>query len=106
MSSSNTSGGNYIIDEWDPVYRESLLQLNKSELKDLNEKIGILRIDPNPIAKPLRKTLEGKYTVRFADQRWRLVIRINWNSHKIKLLYVERRPSVYKNLERLLRKTK
>jgi mRNA-degrading endonuclease RelE of RelBE toxin-antitoxin system len=103
---SNTAGGIYVIDEWNPVYRESLLRLNQKELEDLKAKIRILRANPNQIAKPLRKTLKGMYTVRFADRRWRLVTRICWNSHKIKLLYVERRPSVYQDLERLLRKAK
>ena len=83
---SNNAGSNYKIGVWDPVYQVSLVQLGLNELASLKDKINTLRSDPNLIAKPLRKTLQGKYTVRFAEKKWRLVITISWDSHKIRLL--------------------
>lgn len=51
--------------------------------------------DPYSVAKPLRKPFEGKYVVRLLDRKYRLVCRIENQTHKVYFDYVRSRSRVY-----------
>jgi len=78
-----------------PEYDNSLSSLNSADKKDLADKILLLQNNPFLIATPLHKPYQGKYRVRIADGKYRLIVTINLNSNTVKLWYVSGRGDVY-----------
>lgn len=79
-------------------YQKCKEKLNDTQRADLNKKIDELKKNPSPpLTKPLMGNLKGKYTVRFFNQTYRLIITINLNAKIINLLYLAPRSVVYNN---------
>lgn len=81
-------------------YQTCRNKLNQEQLRDLDEKIEQLLIDPSPpLTKALQGSLRGKHTVRFAGNPYRpshrLIITISWNTGTIRFLYLAPRSDVY-----------
>lgn len=81
-------------------YQKCKQQLNSKHIEDLEKKLNELRLNPNPpLTKPLRRPLQGKHTMRFARDTYRLIIQIQWTSHAIRLLYLApRNDETYQNV--------
>jgi len=78
-----------------PQYERCFEQLESTKKPDLLEKIEILKDVPFEIAKKLQGTLDGKYSVRFANDDYRLIVVINVNSKKVQLGNLAPRSLVY-----------
>jgi mRNA-degrading endonuclease RelE of RelBE toxin-antitoxin system len=86
-------------------YQACRSKLNGEQLRDLDEKIECLLLDPAPpLIKPLVGRLRGKYSIKFAGNPYRpshrLIVAINLNSRIIHFLYLAPRKVVYeRNLQ-------
>ena len=71
-------------------------RLDERYLPDLDSTIQSLLENPfPPLTKPLKGSLRGKHTVRFANQTHRLIVSVNLNSRSVSLLYLAHRAVVY-----------
>ena len=77
-------------------YKKCREKLERHYLPHLDNILEKLKTKPDPsLVKPLRGKLEGKHVARFANQSYRLVIKINWDSKSIILLYLAPRARSY-----------
>jgi mRNA-degrading endonuclease RelE of RelBE toxin-antitoxin system len=85
---------NYEIFDTSPEYQNALQNLPKDISEELQIILKILEDDPFPsITKQLRPPLQGRYCIRIDG--YRLIYRVNLNSHRIFLLSIEPRAIVY-----------
>jgi mRNA-degrading endonuclease RelE of RelBE toxin-antitoxin system len=84
---------NYEIIDTSPEYQNALQNLPEDVNEELQIKLKILEDDPFSIAKQLRPPLQERHSVRIDG--YRLLCRINLNSHRIFLLSIEPRATVY-----------
>jgi mRNA-degrading endonuclease RelE of RelBE toxin-antitoxin system len=92
-------GNDFQIDVTSPEYRRSLknFTLPIDVKDDLQDKIEILKKDPDRIIEQLKGKYEGIYKVYIGKRRrtHRLQCVINWNKRKIKLLNIKPRSFAY-----------
>lgn len=87
---------NYTIVGNNPDYQQSIAKLPQSILVELETIIELLKDDPFP-PKQGAKELNGfsdVYKIRLGNQRYRLVYRVDINSHKVFLRWVKIRNSL------------
>ncbi|AIC14200.1 hypothetical protein NWT39_00075 [Nitrososphaera viennensis] len=77
-----------------PGYETSIRILTIREKAELQKIIETLEVAPFPeqnnrLSKPLRRPLEGKYVLRIANGKYRLIYSIELNSKKVFLWYVK-----------------
>ena len=84
---------NFHIIDTSPQYQNALQNLPEDVNEELQIKLRILEEDPFSIAKQLRPPLQERHSVRIDG--YRLLCRINLNSHRIFLLSIEPRATVY-----------
>ena len=85
---------NYEIIDTSPEYQNALQNLPNDVSEELQIILKILEDDPFPsIAKQLRPPLQERYSIRIDG--YRLIYRVNLNSHRIFLLSIEPRATVY-----------
>ena len=84
---------NYQIIDTSPEYQNALQNLPEDVNEELQIQLRVLEDDPFSIAKQLRPPLQERHSVRIGG--YRLLCRINLNSHRIFLLSIEPRATVY-----------
>lgn len=85
----------YSITKTQPSFEKSLRVLSPDVRIAISQIEPILEINPHQIAKPLRAPLEGKYAIRILGRRYRLVCRIQDQTHRVFLDYVMPRSTSY-----------
>ena len=77
-------------------YEKCRQKLSDYQISDLDNILNELGNSPQePLIKPLKGKLTGKYVVRFAKGTHRLILKINWDSKSILLLYLAARSAAY-----------
>jgi mRNA-degrading endonuclease RelE of RelBE toxin-antitoxin system len=86
---------NYEIIDTSPDYQNDLLNLPNDVSEELQIILKNLEDDPFPSrAKQLRPPLQEMYSIRIDD--YRLLYRVNLNSHRIYLISIEPRATAYR----------